>query len=222
MPWRIVYLGDPLYRLTPGRRRARLGSWKPVADWKEVRANDPPPPASSDEDRLEWALNQSLLQLVRNHGPMAPSRILSVLFSVRRERLASDRLVLHDNLLAQLLDRPQCARDVRIRLDQLAPGSLTAVLERRLEASRMAALHQALAQGNLVQAGEEWNLLIRSSAPRTLKEEITARISTVADRPRRLQEWRAQLRTTLLGIRSQPDVLIVAQELERVEKRLGL
>lgn len=222
IPWRIVYLGDPLYRFTPGRRAARCRSWEPVAPWPALRATAAPPAGSGDAEKLEWSLNQALVQLERSQNPAAASRILPVLFSVRRERLANDRQVLHDHLLAHLLDRPECEREVRNRLGEIPSGSLTPVLQRRLEASRMAELHRALAQGDLVRAGEDWDLLIRSSALRSLKVEITARVTALADRPARLQQWRDQLRATLHRLHSQPDDLIVAEELKRIEQRLGL
>jgi hypothetical protein len=221
-PWRIVYLGDPLYRVIGlGEKTPRVG-WNTVAGWPDVKTGPLPSESSSDDAKLDWAIDAALSQLVRQAKATEASSLGSLLLSIRRERLAPSRLARYDNLVADLLDQPEHHDAVRQKLDLLAPGTLTPILAHRLEADRMADLHRALARDDLPAAASAWDELIRSDSTPELKAAITTRVGAIALTPERLRMWRNQLRTTLQAARASSSAPTIQEELRRVEERLGL
>src|SRR5262249_45422876 len=62
-PWRLIFLGDPLYRLTARLGpESRLDGWEPTARWPAYEEG-PRPEAGTDAELLLWSLKTALARL---------------------------------------------------------------------------------------------------------------------------------------------------------------
>jgi hypothetical protein len=154
-PWRLVYLGDPLYQIDgpgsakggsrrPGHDRLGTREWKRLAraytDWKVVEisgtsAETVPLPVDdrnhSENDRLEWCLNAAIGQLtVTSHNPepdpTTPVDWRSVLRELRRDRLDARLRPAFDHLLIDTLRETGDFLDLNVRLAQIPPAERSA------------------------------------------------------------------------------------------------
>jgi hypothetical protein len=146
-PWRLVYLGDPLFVLRRRERRPpRLVAWGPLSSWPACTEAAPPPPAarSSDASRLTWALETALVQLQstdRSHRP-PPVDLPTVLLAIRREGLDAPLRPLYDALLIDTLlqaNRPDVLLD---RLEGLPAAGASSPVARTRESLERAAAHR--------------------------------------------------------------------------------
>jgi hypothetical protein len=219
-PWRLVYFGDPLYRILPtGPRHPRL-SWSVLPELCDTETSPSPPAQAPDGAKLEWARRTVLAGLRKNERVSRPVDPVPILLSIRRERLTPPQCVLYDKLLADRLEQPVLAAGLRAMLDQIPPGAMTPSLHRRLESRRMSELHAALADGDLMTAARAWDALIRSDVFPEVTTEITAMVARLANTRDRLVQWRNQLRSTREALRASPISTVVEEELRRVDSAL--
>jgi hypothetical protein len=222
-PWRLLYVGDPLYCLKPRESMApRLGSWQLITNWPAIQPPSPLPVAARDDAKLDWAVTTSLASLARDRAAATRSSLAALILTIRRERLTENQLPRYDGLFADLLDHDDRAQELRARLEQTPVGALSPILRRRLEHSRIVDLHSALAADDLSAACKVWDALIRAGPAPDLTNQLIGRVSPVADTPDRLRSWRDQLRQTLQAVRNEPAAPYVERELKRVEAKLGL
>jgi hypothetical protein len=77
-PWRLVYFGDPLWRIRKaGPDRPRLATWEPVAAWPAYGAFLQPRADEPEGRRLTWALKTAIFGLQarsEESGPGGASR----------------------------------------------------------------------------------------------------------------------------------------------------
>lgn len=134
-PWRLVYLGDPLYRLDPKAAGApRLGGWGPTSGWPAY--DEPPPPGvgASDEERLAWGLRAAIVQAARLEGGRARSDWQAVILAIRRDRLPEATRPVYDALLADVVTFARPGVPWRPRVEAIPAGERAGVLARSLEA----------------------------------------------------------------------------------------
>ena len=108
-PWRLVYLGDPLYRIlptSPGQRVDRLTG----EEWDQISAGQmvPPPtvvrvapsPGEDAAEALDWCRDAALLALVpsKEADPIAAA-LPAALLAIDRDRLDPARRAILDDLL---------------------------------------------------------------------------------------------------------------------------
>jgi hypothetical protein len=140
--WRLVYLGDPLYRLQPRDRRApRLERWDPVTAWPAYGESAQPDARASDDTRLNWALKVALFQLQQKTRPQQRIDLPAVLLSMRRDRLNARLRPVYDALLIDTLLQadPTPANVLRERLSRIPAAERSPVVQRTLESLEMAA-----------------------------------------------------------------------------------
>lgn len=215
LPWRLVYLGDPLYRLEPEAARVPRVAGEAVSSWPSYRETPPPAADADDFTRLTWALKAAILDGRQGAGRTAPPALLHVLLSIRRERLAPNHRALFDPLLADVLFHARRLRDLRDRLARIPSAERTPALGRWLETARMIDLHRALAARAWPAAVAAWDELVRSGPPADSIARITGLVAALADSPARRQAWRARLRGALRDVRQTPGADTVAAELQR-------
>ncbi len=88
-PWRLVYFGDPLYRIRPIASPAeRVASWKPIQAWPEYVEYQQPADDAHEALRLNWAVKTA----VRNTQAGARDRAHQRLAGHRTGEPARSRL----------------------------------------------------------------------------------------------------------------------------------
>jgi hypothetical protein len=216
-PWRLIYLGDPLYRIRPDATRATRVAGRDDPAWRPYLNYRQPPAGSGDDAKLSWALKAALYRAGRESAPR--DDLLAALLSIRRDRLAPSARGVFDAILADALTLANRPGDLRARLGRIPAGEASPDVRRWLETARMADLHRALAARDLAAAGAVWDELVRSGSPDELKGRATERLGRAADSPAGLRTWRARLAATLRDADKAPE--FVRAELRRVEAALG-
>lgn len=196
-PWRLAYLGDPLYTLDPRpvaerSERSRRKALPPGAWALAPRAR---PSVGGPTETLDWCYETTLLDRSSAPGAKSPE-ILSALSQVDRERLdvnrrrTFDALLIHqgmlildiDGLLERLLKIPG-----RSRSEEVWGAIETAALDR---------VAARLRDGRFREALELWHrLVVGPWPPRSgFLADLTRRLGDIAaNDPARVDEWRRRL-----------------------------
>lgn len=195
LPWRLVYLGDPLYRVDPETARSRPPRTPP----------DPPPPGAStlaaspgpgtlDPARmLDWCYESSLLAAA-TFGVAATPAVLRALEGVDRGGLDAGRRAKLDALL---IDRSLAAGDVDGLLDRLlrvAPDDRSPVVWRAIETAAFDRLDAAIGDGRFDDALNLWAGF--ASGPWGLETDLPGELTgRLADSlpPERIPDFRRRL-----------------------------
>ena len=185
-PWRLLYLGDPLYRVQPvDRSAARLPRWGPVADWPAYGEFLQPDPRAADNVRLNWALKTAIFQFQREDRPRRRVDLPTTLLAIDRDRLGDRLRPIYDALLIDTLLQADRADTLHARLARIPVGERTPFVRRQLETCQLAILQRLAAIRDIARAGDFWGEVIRSGAPRDHLELVTARVGALADTPSR-------------------------------------
>ncbi len=176
-PWRLVYLGDPLYRVRADDR-PRLASWAPVASWPEYEASADPGDGATDDVRLTWAVETALLRLRRDPGASRRADLPAALAAIDRQRLSPPLRPLRDALLIDAMPA-----DLRAMLAKIPPPERSESVQRHWEGCLLADLQRLATSRDLGGAMGLWDEAIRTPAPREFLDAVTARVAALADSP---------------------------------------
>jgi len=222
-PWRLVYLGDPLYRLlSRAQRPARLGQWAPLASWPAYTEFPQPAATAPDGTRLSWALKTALYQLQASARPQQRIDLAAVLLAIRREALEARLRPIHDALLIETLLQGFRRGILLDRLQNIPPAESSALVTRTRETLQMATLHTLVAARNFNGALALWSEALRSRPAPSFLQAVTGRISGLADTPARRNDWRTRLQVAQRKLQStDPRAAIIAAELTRVEQQIA-
>jgi hypothetical protein len=217
-PWRLVYFGDPLYRIRPvNAPPGRIASWNGVADWPAYVEFRQPEPDSPESTRLTWVLRTAIFRSQTAVTPRQRIDLAATLLGIARDRLDPPLRQLHDDLLVDTLLQAGRAGDLLHQLNRVPPGERSASLRRHLETAQMAALQRATAAKDLREALSLWDDTIVEPGARDFAATFTARVARLADTPNRLNDWRNRLRSVLRSAVESPNKPVVEDELKRVE-----
>ena len=139
-PWRLIVLGDPLYRLDPEAARVpRLKAWGPTANWPAYSPTSPPSPGvGSDSARLGAALRLALATAGTTDG-LDVDRLRTEVAKIRRSRLPEFYRSTYDALLAQVVvDGKARSPMVRAIPGSERSGSLRRAIDARTSADSTA------------------------------------------------------------------------------------
>jgi hypothetical protein len=249
-PWRLVYLGDPLYRLDFSRSRDSLDRLPPGSNvvlsatdqWRVevIQAGSlPQDPPSSPADRLGWCLSQAIAALCHEERPtlheLTPDASTSDLPAWQSVAMQIDRRSLdpsHKRILDELLiDSLSCAGRQELLLEWMIgiPAEETGGrLLRAMETTATSELARLSRAREPLQALDLWNRLIRrpwpadSDLPALLTGRVASQIAT--DEAQALLPYRDRLRQASLSLASNPKryphVALIQNELERVEQAI--
>ena len=222
-PWRLVYLGDPLYRLLPPDRRApRIDGWAPTASWPGYGEYRQPAAGEPDAIRLNWALKTSLFQLERSARPQQRIDLPAVLLAIRRDRLDAPLRPVHDALLIDTLLQADRSADLLERLAHLSPSGRSPIVRRTLEPLQMARLQRMVVARDFAGAMSLWGEVLPTDPTPTFLQTFTDRVAALADTPTRRTDWQIRLRAVrgrLVG--RSPMAAIVTAELKRLEQQIA-
>jgi hypothetical protein len=221
-PWRLVYLGDPLYRLDRSARPPpRREQWEVAASWPGYVEYREPEAGAPDDDRLSWALKTAIVLTQRGARPRQRVDLPTTLLTIRRDRLSPPSRPLYDALLADVLLEAGRRGELEARLAQLPPSERSPVAGRQLEACRAASLQWLVAARDFPKAAALWSQIIRSPSPTDFVEQATGKVGALADSPTRLTQWRAALRAVRRDGETTPHQAIVDAALKRVDEKLA-
>ena len=221
-PWRLVFLGDPLYRLRPRKAadEPRVVRWASTADWP-VYVDSSRPANVSDVDLFQWALKTSIarFQSALANGSTSDD-IADALLSIRRDRLPVEFRPIYDALLTEMLLQGRRRSALKARISAVPEAEQSPALRRTHETLLSIDLNLALNRGDASRSRSIWAELMKTDAPRDFKVQATDRVGRLADSPIRRHDWALLLRETL-GSRPKPaDAEIIVTELTKVDQAL--
>ncbi len=218
-PWRLVYLGDPLYRIK-GRSAnpARLDRWGPTETWPADAGPPRPSPDAPDEAKFRHVLGASVARLGADPQDAGMDDLVEELLAIDRARLDPGSRESYDALLAEVLLQARRRGALRARIATIPEGERSAALRRCHETLLAIDLALTITGGDAARCREAWSDLIRSDASAEFKEQSTVRVGRLADTPPRRLDWSDLLRSTLRGRAKSPEAGAIAAELKRVEE----
>jgi hypothetical protein len=222
-PWRLVYLGDPLYQLQPRERRPpRLLHWDRVAAWPAYHALPEPDARAPDDNRLDWALPMAFERLQRGARPPERLDLPAVLLAIDRQRLAARQRPVYEALLVDTLLEANRTDELLERLWRIRSTEERSVVVRARQALAMSALAQRVVGRDYPQAVVLWTKVIRNEPAPSFLQTFTDRVAALADTPARRSHWRGALQAAQrnLGFRS-PLAGVVEEALRQVEKQMA-
>ncbi len=213
-PWRLVYLGDPLYRVRKDVGRNGRVESQDFADWPSYRQEPAPKEEADPFDRLVWSIKTAVLRASEGQPP--DPDLLKVLTRIPRNGLTPNLRPLFDHLMVDSLFQADRLEDLRAWLGRFPEGERTPELRRWLETARMVDFHRALARQDWKKAVRVWGELIRSDSPKRLQSLVTTRLAPLADAQGNRTEWRVNLQAALKAVNGQPAAEVLETELERL------
>lgn len=222
-PWRLVYFGDPLYRLKPLPADAgRTASWGPVDGWRSYGEYLPPAPNAAEGLRLNWALKAAIFRLQTGTAPRQKTDLPGTLLGIARDRLEPPFRPLYDDLLADTLFQAGRTAELIDRLSRIPPAERSPAVRRHLETAQTAALQRAASTNNFRQALSLWGDVIRARGSRDFARVFTERVGRLADTPVKRAEWQSRLRASQRANADPDNAAVIEAELKRVgEQRKG-
>lgn len=214
-PWRLVVLGDPLYRLeTPPNRLPNPGKTA-SADWPAYRREAAPPAKADVNARFAWAVKSFLLGGQADAPKGAREAATEALAGLPRDQLPANLRPLLDAFAVEALFQAKRPAEVVARLVKLPRADRNADVQRWLETARVTVLYQSLDGGRWDEVVALWGELIRSESPPELKIQLTRRIGPLADSTSKAGLWAGHLRTALKGAEP-PLAPVLEAELKRI------
>jgi hypothetical protein len=246
-PWRLVYLGDPLYRFRIRDARRTEGRMAP-ATWQApspgparrpaaeitARSAQAAPPAS-EAGRLEWCLSRAIASLCRPEASSGatpqPETVdakradwRSILLEIDRRRLEPALGPVHAEVVVDTLLHSGGEGRLWDWLLNIPAEECPARLVRTIETLAMSRVARLTASRELGPALDLWDNLIRrpwpagSEFPAHLTERLAAMASSS---PPGLEAYRDHLRRAALDLAAipgpYPAASVVRSELERVD-----
>jgi len=237
-PWRLEYLGDPLYRLKPRRPgilrrpvgetdspRSTGGDWLVIAE-PGLASN--PQPSPTDESP-EAALRSSFDEAVALAGspqiaPTDPALAATIahLSALNRDQLSPGLRRVYDSTLADLLFHARRRGELRAWIESIPPGDRSPELARWLDAARGVDFAWLLAGDDFDRMMTAWSRIIGTDAPVDFQKQATSRVGTKANDPERRLEWAKTLREAIGNRPLRADLPSLRAELTRVEAAIRL
>jgi hypothetical protein len=188
-PWRLVFLGDPLYRIEAKPDtdpKPRLDRWEATARWPSY-VESPRPPEGRDIDLVSWALKAALARLQgagRGRGTADFNDLAEVLLEVRREKLPLAIRPYYEALLTEVLLMARKRTALKARLLAVPEAERTPAMRRTIETLLTADLHLGLAQKDASRARAALTELLKTDAPREFKQRARSLVGRLEKAPR--------------------------------------
>lgn len=219
-PWRLVYLGDPLYRVRPKEQAARIAptDWPVAASWPRYGHFPRPAADAANTAKLHWIVKEAVARLQRDEARTDPADdLVKDLLELRRTQLEPGLRPFHEALLADLLLHTNRPGALYAQLVQIPPPDRTPEARRLLETCQLLLVQQFAASRDFTRAEALWSELVRSGASPAMLEQVTARVGAMADSPDRRAHWRDVLTAAQRLLKSAPGTAVIEAERKRLE-----
>ncbi len=218
-PWRLVYFGDPLYRIefdpTPP---ARLKTYPPTDHWPRFEEYARPAADASADTRFVWALQTAIFRLQRGQSSRQSDDLAAILLAIPRSQVSPNFRPMFDALTIDQAYESGKYAELRDWIGRIPAAEQTGMIPRYLGSTLLAELNTALGMGNPARAREVWTALIRSSLPQEVKVLSTERIAATATTPARRSDWRNWLRASLRPDEPADSGRIINEEMKRIDR----
>ena len=190
-PWRLLFLGDPLYRLDPNlAKKPRAASWDALK-WPSLELTKIPGAEATEDQRLEWTRDAAYL--ASTAATEIKIKLPGAILSILRERLNADRKPIHDALLVDLLFRANRLNDAVDRLGAIPETERTPDVERWRATLACAQFERALEGKKANEAAEAWGRLMLMRVPIEVQLRATRRLGATAASKAELRAWLKRL-----------------------------
>jgi hypothetical protein len=241
IPWRLSYLGDPLYRLEKGARpgRTQPSEWcakaPAYARWPAAEVVRPEmgptqraqkPEFRSDADRLRWCLDAATGALAGPAGGQT-NAWQPLLRAVRRDHLDRSLRSSFDELLIDTLGEKGEVDELMTRLAQIPAAERSPGVWQAIETSAMVRLarlnEQAADPRSFERALELWDTVMKMCFPESARfpAHFTERVAaTVGFDTHRRALWRDRLERTARAMAAVPAQFTHAATVSAERQRL--
>jgi hypothetical protein len=202
-PWRLVYLGDPLYRLASSGPLAAWNRQAPESGPNVVPGQDLSKameitsavpaldPAALANDRLQWCLTAAIAELCHSDNSWKPRknaavtstrpRWRSILLSIDRQQLEPVYRPVLDDLVIDSLLHSSSEDHLQTWLTQIPPDQRRPRVWMTLESLAMSRLASFASTGQITAALDLWEALMchwpaRSAFPTQFTERLAAMV----------------------------------------------
>ncbi len=218
LPWRLVYLGDPLFRVEPsGRKAPRLPPGPVPGGWTVVTDDDRPTSAGADDPaRLRWARDAAIARAAS--GKNEPNDdLIETLAEIRRPALTRPLRPAFDAVLADALFQARRRSELRGRIAAIPGADRSPALRRWYESVLTIDLHLALDRGDFPRAVESWAELLKVGTGPEVPQLATLHVGRAARTPAHRLLWARALRAAIKARLGLPPIPALTSELARVE-----
>jgi len=216
-PWRLMYFGDPLFRVIPVRPRPlRLSGWDPLSDWPVCNQTPQLGPEAKDSERLDWARNAAIYRLqtaVSLENRPDPGVVLA---SLDRQSLDANSQRIYDDLMVDTWIQSGRIADMVERMARIVPNERTPVLRRHLETAQVSLLQLAMRERDLERAMALWTEVVRAKGSRDFVRVFTERVGTLTEPGKKLESWRQRLKQAKQAGADPVNHAIIDAELKRI------
>jgi hypothetical protein len=220
-PWKLVLLGDPLFRLqTRGPLSDRVTDHPVSSTWTAYAEPPPPAPTADESVMLAWAVNTALVRQTSS-ATRGVEDVIDVLRAIDRERLNSGARAVRDDLLLSLLYSSGRLAEVRAVYHTIALAERSGTATRFASSAAVAEFSRAIARRDFDRASGLWVELLRLDRDNGFKTQITSRLAALVDTPLRRDAWRRLLHNAIERLDKSETGEAIAEELKRVEKALA-
>ncbi len=217
-PWKLVVLGDPLYRLVRvDGDRQRSHDFPSTAPWTPYAASPAPAPDAPETVRLGWSVNAALIQTTAG-APDNTTGILGVLRSIDRGRLPVAYRPVFDELTTVILFDSRRLDALRAYVAAIPRPERTPAVARLALSAALAEFAPAVGRGDFDRAAPLWSEMVRSGVDQDFVAQLTARLGPLATAPSRRQAWRERLRSALTAVENPDARNVLTGELKRLDE----
>jgi hypothetical protein len=218
-PWKLVLLGDPLYRLVPrSSMQPRSAEFAASKEWFVYSESAPPAGDATASSKLVWALMTALSRLHKaeqTDPKKITDDIREILNTVDRMELSDSMQLVLDSLRLELALRADSIQDLRTALRAIPFEARTAANYRVAISCLVRHFSSAMISKDFTNASLIWSELMRINLDTEFKKQITSRVATLAKTPAQVAEYRTLLRASLSGRLDQATIDIISTELKR-------
>jgi hypothetical protein len=221
-PWRLVFFGDPLYRLKTSVeiKAPRLASWLLTASWPAY--TEPSRPTNgTDADLFLWSFKTALARLQGKPAKGTGGEdLIEALLSIKRSKLPADFRPIDDALSIDILLEARRRGALESRLMAIPPAERTPEVKRCIETMKAIDFNLAIVRGDATAIRAAWREVMKLEGADELKKLSTHRVGDAADTPVRRHDWLNLLRASLRDRAKSPDAEFLTAEIRRMEEYL--
>ena len=218
-PWRLIYIGDPLYRVKPVSSIARLRpkDWTPVANWPRYSAIPTIEENANDEQKLQWAVKTCMARFQREETIRSKGDLAIMLRTIRRDGLSEPVRPFFDALVADTFFEANRLSELNDRLGAIPRASQSPYVKRTLETCRTILFERYAQARDFPRAQRLWTEAASADPSRQYVEQITSKVGALADSPTRKEEWVKRLRDAERDLKATEAAEVIAAERKKVE-----
>ncbi len=216
-PWRLVYLGDPLYRF-----ETKLATQTPrLPAESSFPAYTASPFAAVPRDSnslLAWCLKTSIVRWA-SRNPRTDD-VMQVLLGLPRLDLEPPLRPILDKMLVEILLNAGRRAELRAKLVKIPADERGPEFKLAYESTYVHDVELAVQSRDVARARRLFEEVVKSPISPELKGTLTDRLASISDSIPTMTEWRDRLQTLLRELGSAPEAESLRESLKKIEEKL--